>query len=411
LILLKYLDSLEERNPASVLAKVRKIDWSSAKSAFDQQFPLYQLEHLEWLRTRIKFEESVEKDAVSPHWYQTTILVLVEAQKFQEFTNVVLGLNSSFFAHFAQIHILRKQPMLAAAILSRQLEFINKLKSHFHRITDYSASIKQAQIIDLEWPKIEIEKWNQKIQEADRSLGARLTRVASQLFLEKREESIPDYRGQFLHDLGERLFTFLYTNDSTTFAAMFGPYFMMSFLNFEHLKSQIGEITIFTESRVHIAAASLHDLIDICGYSLLFAEYHQNPQFKTVVEETWNKYLEAQAVLPFIAAIVQAENYKFYLPHRGLLRTNWSIRVRDLLSRLPSKTYVVGRFSEVTRVIHHSALVRRVADRLSVEGIDIFVALYLSTRPEAKGLKWGFKRPEEFRESLNEEEQSDESET
>jgi hypothetical protein len=83
---------------------------------------------------------------------------------------------------------------------------------------------------------------------------------------------------------------------------------------------------------------------------------------------------------------------RFQIPHRGFVRTDWSIRVQQELNKLPRHHSVrggIGGIFSSDAVIHPSPLVRYCGKYDFYDGRDIFAALYLSKQPGADGLEWG----------------------
>jgi hypothetical protein len=405
-ILLAYCNSLDDRTPTKNAARLSRINWESPNSIYKQNFPLFALEQVEWLLPRMQFELLTEDEFITPLWYQVSILNLTESNKFNESVSELLSLNERFYGAFSDEYLKRGHPLLAAAILSRQIEFLHKTEYQLQTLDSFAQQLDKARVIALSWPEIKPATWREELSKHRHALLARLSKITGVLFIEDRPKDSPDYRGQFLHELGEHVFNSVFNNDVALLKQILPTYFNGSFLNFAHMRPKALQTTPFAEQQLHIAASNLHDLIALSGYAVLFAEYHNNPELAEVVKMAWDEHFDnKRSALPGIAAAVQFENYKFRLPHRGIIRSNWSIRVEELLRRLPKKVVVQGRFSEVMSAVHPSPLVRTCANANDADGIEIFVALYLSLRAEATGLDWGFKRPKDFRRRIEREQE------
>jgi len=100
---------------------------------------------------------------------------------------------------------------------------------------------------------------------------------------------------------------------------------------------------------------------------------------------------------------------RFQIPHRGLVRTNWSMRVQQELNKLPRHTSIRGGLVGISgsdTITHPSALVRYYARYNFHNGRDVFAALYLSQLQGNQGLEWG-PGVRNLKESLEREEKRD----
>ena len=163
------------------------------------------------------------------------------------------------------------------------------------------------------------------------------------------------------------------------------------------------------ETELHIASAVVLDIMDLSGYALLLAEYHQNSEIWKPVESVWRSYLDnSPERLKLLAGVVTLEHIRFQIPHRGLLRTNWSTQVHEMLRQLP-QGLPMGMYSSSHRVQHPSPLVRYVARDEWTDGLDVFIGEFLLKLPGAQQLSWGRHSVESFAEGVKWEEEHSET--
>ncbi len=118
-----------------------------------------------------------------------------------------------------------------------------------------------------------------------------------------------------------------------------------------------------------------------------------------IVVDAWNKYFAERGdepPLPLLAGSIAFTEGAFELPHRGVLRTNWKMRISHRLSDVPRHEVFSRHFiASHTKIEHESALIRIFARELHGsfhDGIDIFITFYLRTKDGADQLDFGWKR-------------------
>ena len=85
-VLLAYSHSTESYGRDVILQRIQRIVWKSKKSIYRAGFYLHILTQLEWLRTRLEFEERVERRVVSAPWYLQELIAQKEAENLHAAT-------------------------------------------------------------------------------------------------------------------------------------------------------------------------------------------------------------------------------------------------------------------------------------------------------------------------------------
>jgi hypothetical protein len=404
-VLLVCSQALEERTPESYQRRLAKISWTNTDSIYRHGFPLDSLDTLEWLQARIAPERWTEGTIVTPVWYSLTLLLLRDARLISALTPNLLSIENRFLKFAADLQ-KAKQPLIAAAVISRGLEYVSKLEFHLQKFVACSKSITANQKIrGLDWPKIDTTSWEKTLTTQSQLLRDRAAQLIPSLVVQNTDDKVPDYRGQFIQVVGNDLLSKAIAGDSNGFAKLFSAYFVGCFTVSQDLRpSDLTSAPHLLEERFHVASAPLIDLMDLSGYARLLSEFHNKPELWQPVQTAWDLYLEkTSSGLQFLSAVVSLENIRFMLPHRGALRTEWEIKINNLLGKLPLRILARGRFSELEAFTHESALVRMFANSGQMDGVEVFVGDFLARKTGSDGLTWGYKRPRDFQRRLEQE--------
>jgi len=272
--LTRYTAELEKRGVEETKKHLQNIKWRNAKSIYRGFFRANELRQLEWHLPRVELEERVEGQTITPLWYAQALVSKSQAESLQENVNALVCNGNEAFRIWADQ--LTKQGLIwqSAAILSRHLEYLRKLetrclplfKAHF-------AALQSARYLsDLKWPDIKPDDWYDQVRKFHDALNEAMAGHILLLQRSKRPDGVPDYFGQFVHTIGESLFEDILSQRLNEAKAVFPAYFSGSLALFDELKPPAGEFDVWFEQRVQIAAAPILDVMELCGYSILFSE-------------------------------------------------------------------------------------------------------------------------------------------
>jgi hypothetical protein len=410
-IMLAYRAALEHRTPDSTIRRLKKIRWQNPESLYLNDFVIEELREIEWMLPRIQMEIEVEGKVQTPRWYQQDIVMKFQAERLAECVNTIIESGNVFFQSWSERLVKSGRVWQSAAVLSRCLEYMNKLEGYVlpFFIKYYESLIASKHLTDLPWPGIEPEVWLEKVRDCSSELFKAVAEHIIPLSKAQKPEGVPDYRGQFVNETGENLFDSLLRRRIDEVLLLIGPYIAGTFVLFGELRPTTTEFDVWAEQKLQIAMAPVLDALELCGYAKLLSELYADDKLWEAVSSVWDRYLKQSLVtLPWLAAIITGGIPRFQIPHRGILRTNWSMRIQQELRKLPRHrpTYggIVSHFRSDT-VSHPSPLVRYCAKYEFHNGRDIFAALYLSKLPGAEGLDWG-NGVQSLVESLSREEKS-----
>jgi hypothetical protein len=215
-------------------------------------------------------------------------------------------------------------------------------------------------------------------------------------------EGIPDYFSRAVHIAGEKSYDALYENEQTNFLRIFPNYFFGTIRTFEVLREKTADW--HSEQSVSIITDPLLDLVDLSGYAYLFSELHQNSDLWNICKNTWDGYLESSRNerSESFAGIINYKSREFMITPRGIIRTQWKMRIERLLESMPRITRLITTMSVVPHfesIIDHPSLLVKIYGgnrdwgiSSFYNGIDAFVEFYFRAHPESENLGFGTKR-------------------
>lgn len=399
-LLLSYSKTFDELSRTEVSKKLSHIRWRNAEDIYIRGFRMYLLPRLEWLKPRLTFELSVENEIISPLWYQTELVLQIEAEQFVENVNCLISTCTNQYQQLIDQMNTAKHPWLSSAIVSRQWEYWNKLQNRLNNFAKVWADISTSRNIEgLAWPDFDMVKGQEQVRNRQQELLRLMSKHSTLLLLFSRPDEFPDYGGQFLHTSGEAVIDALCNNDLKIVGDIFKSYFYGCLLKFDTLRPKQKATDWRAQQEFKIAAAPLLDLIDLSGYARLLADFHGNDNLWAEIKSVWDEYLDKEQAsnpINLLAAAIHITEVMFEIPYRSTLRINWKQRVASSLATLPRReVYRSGSMIHDNIVIHKSPLVRIFARERHGsfhDGIDIFIALYLKKRPEKVDIDFGRRR-------------------
>jgi len=421
-IALACREHIEAIDADKVENKLSKIIWENDADLYKQEFFPYCLPRLEWFKLRLSFEDVVEGYRITPIWYQKELLLQIEADVLAEVTDSLISKGANLYKSWITKTMNSKHPWLVGAIISREWEYWHKVD---HQIEIWPAKWSnlsdKRKIEGLPWSNFVCEKLKEASKNRQAELLKQMSRQTLLLALLKRPDGFPDYAGQFLHTSGEVALDALIINNVDLLSNVFEPYLYGCIMRFDSLRPKTGSMDWHVQQDFKIAAAALLDVMDLSGYARLMADCHGNEQLWQVIVSSWNKYFAEKgkrSPLQLLAGAIAFTEGAFEIPHRGVLRTNWQMRIKGKLSDVPRhEVYSRRHIGSDTVIDHDSPLVRVFAHETygSIrDGIDIFITFYLRKKEGADQLDFGLTRRDLQkyldREARNSEQTEDEEE-
>ncbi|WP_420554513.1 hypothetical protein [Neptuniibacter marinus] len=404
----KHIESIDSE---AVARRLIKVTWRNDSDIYKHGFPSYYLPRLEWFKPRLKFEVFTEGRKVTPIWYQKELLLQIEADTFVENTKALINEGASLYKSWIAKTTDTKHPWLVGAVMSREWEFWHKVGDQMEIWPNKWSNLSDEKKIEgLPWSEFEFEKLEKASKERQSELLELMSTQNLMLAFLERPGGFPDYAGQFLHTSGEVSFEALLNNEQKLLGNVFKMYLYGCIMRFDSLRPKSASMDWRAQQEFKIAAAPLLDLMELSGYAKLMADYHNNDQLWQTVTGAWNEYFVKrgeETSLSLLAGSIAFTEGAFEIPHRGVLRTNWKIRISRRLLNVPRhEVFLQHSIGSHTEIDHDSALIRIFARELHGsfhDGIDIFMAFYLRTKEGADQLDYGWKR-RDLQDSLEREE-------
>lgn len=408
-IFLSFLKTFEIYNREEISYKLSKINWNHKKSIYKIGFPYFCSEHLQWLSERIDFELKVEGKVITPNWYQTEIISLHIYNKLSDNINLILDSMFNAIEKWKTNYSKKEMIIIHSAILSREWELFHKIQRGLFQLEKVAKNLFENRSIEgLNWENIDWEKIKITLEEKRSKILLEMAKKNIELSVENRPKEFPDYQGQFLHTLSESVIDAICQNNTDILKSIFRSFYYGCIIKFEDLKPIVKKVDWRVKQKFKMAIAPLLDLVDVSGYDYLMSEYYENTFIWEIIKNTWDEYLNTdteQKLSVLSSAIVLTEN-SFEIEYRGIVRTNWQMKIERILELLPRKQSYRHEFYPripYEQVEHKSALVRLMARyRLSAmfDGIDIFSYFYFSTHPGKKNITFG-RKSEQLKEAID----------
>lgn len=383
-------------NIEHLFTEIENMDWINPGRIYNLGLPYPVLERLEYIQKRLEFERKTEGHIVSSAWYITLLISQSLAFSVEIQLKVFFSLLENHYIQLAKLLIQKEQFILSIQILSRGLEFTNKITYHLGNVQRTTDSFSKYKFVKtLPWPAIDWEEYRKELIGQNNELLFLLSQCIPKYPKKLFSEDFPDYLGLAVHTSGEALFDALDNNNHTLFEKIFPNYF----LGILEIHDRLLNRNPLWTPREKLAALSepFLDLIDLSGYAYIYSEYHQNSMFWKACKDLWDRFLssvDTERILNQFASEIYHSKHLFAITARSLTRTNWEIRLNGSLSKFPRKIKWVHSFHALNILEHPSRLIRVLGGTDDFRfnyyhAADIFIDLYLKTFPKVDGLDFG----------------------
>lgn len=402
-LFLGFREGIESLDLTALSEKIGSIDWSNAESIYHLGLPGFCLEQAEHIRRRIDFEILVEGHPVSAPWYVRQLMCLTLATGIRDQFAILCDESRDLYLS-PERWVGKGHSLHAAALVARGLEFSEKLLVHLPTLEGFSKSLDEARIEkSIRWPEWDWAKKRELVTELGKQLEIDSAQLIPELSAYASIKDFPDYFSRAVHTTGQACFSALIGNDAALFSMLFPRYFSGVFRTLTALGN---ETTGWNPDMA--ALAQVEPVIDLCtlsGYSCFMAEYHQNTSLWEPCRTVWERYLSGDqkiARLGWLAANSRYSRSLFAITDRSVLRTQWKMSIDRAIKALPRKRSLLSRRTSVPiekAIVDHPSLLVRVAGGIYddmipsfVDGLDIFVGLFLRTLDKETGLDYGVRK-------------------
>ena len=393
---LGFKNKLTTINIEILLEKIKTIDWKEPQHIYNLELPYPVLERLEFLQKRLEYERKTEGKIVSPPWYITLLISQSLAFSFKTQLDIVFSFLEDFYIKIAETLIQKNQFAFAIQIISRGLEFSNKLSHNINIIQEIEKTFLCYKYIkSLPWPEMDWKKFQFELINRNNQQVILLSQCITNFPKTEFSENFPDYFGLAVHTSGEALYSAMEGNNHLLFEKLYQNYFHGILRIHDRL---LKRDPMWSHSDQMIALSEpILDLINLSGYAYIFSEYHQNSDIWTTCKNCWDHFLEsvdAPNLIKQIGTMIYQNNHLFAVTPRSLTRSNWEIRLNHSLNKYPRKSKLVFSFHSLQIIDHPSLLIRVIGgtDNFGYHAhsaSDVFIDLYLKSFPESKNIDFG----------------------
>lgn len=409
-LLQAFVKRFDENNISAVKKRLTKLSWKSHVSFYELKLSEKALDTLEWLQPRLAFEKRVEKSKITPNWYIYGQVCKAEAEQFKDSLTSLLRGAESLYSNSVEKNIKDRQHWLAATSISREREFWTKYSYWEHIIEEQWRDFILEKRVDGEYfPSLDFQAFDDLKNERAEGLATAMAEVSLALLYQERSEQYPDFSGQFLHALGEDAFQSIIKGNLTAFSRIYPSFWVGCFKQFEKIrpKDEDEDEEKYKINKLKISLAPLMDLMELTGYAILMASYHDEVKFNSEALKMWDNYFDDDSKrVGFIISAIQLIDSSFEIAHRDTQRFNWKQAIEQMLSSIKTDD-IHHDWNMVPEkiVLHECPLVRLLRTQRGISfynGIDIFITKYMLTRKDALDVKFSNYR-RDFRDEVTHE--------
>lgn len=153
--------------------------------------------------------------------------------------NVLIVTAQEIFDKWLALASTNELYWVRATIINRETEYWAKIEYQFHRLHQHGNELgADRRIDDLPWPKIDFNLLEESKARRRNFLLKLMAEEATRLGALTRPNSYPDFAGQFLHAVGEKLLASLISNDAEIVDESFGYFFASSLMQYDQLRAK-----------------------------------------------------------------------------------------------------------------------------------------------------------------------------
>jgi len=404
-----------------LIEEIDQIKWSKAKSVYYSKLPGKTLAVNERNQRQYANEIIIEGRAISPQWYLRNLATQQYLAQLKKYYDLVKSYNESIFKKRIDELITEQEPLQAAHLNDRWMEFTNKLLSLGQKVQFFVESCSDLnKVEDLPWTVMDSDQERETVQSYNRQATDKIAQLVVPLSLLPEHElnDLPDYFGQaFIFGL-QAAYDAAKSNDPERLRAIFNGVFAASLKATDKVRDDVKGW--LEQSQILLVTECTEDILVLSGFIKVYAELYENPELWEVCKETWDRYLTISedpksTIERIVAACIYRDSRLGVIMHRATVRFNWD---RMLTQVLKEKGFDVGLFSRNTNSFeqdaepdHPSPLVRTMVKHslMDYEARAVFFVTYLSKHPAATDITLEFPDRRDLEEQLEREERQAET--
>lgn len=392
---LGFMTSINKLDVPSLRNELKRTNWVKPKSPYKFLLPLDTIKTLEKVHDGAIFEKSAGTLHKTQGWYVSELTLNNLDWFIYRQWNSIMEIFEIWYSDAGKQLSSSKKYNQSAAIYSRAVEQAWKLHNHLDRIQEVVEQLREDVKLDFNRPDWNWDKEQERVSafrtQAIEGMADLIPEMATQEQTASLE--IPDFFGGAVHFVGEACYDALAEGDVERFKTLFPKYFVGILGVFDRVRPQIQGWTM----ELTWLAEPLIDLINLSGYSYIYAEYHNKPEIWSACKGVWDNYLGTPSELPriqLLSVLISHHKNQFAIAPRENLRSRWAIHLANMINSIPVKDEGDG-FRSRRKLDHTSDFISNIApfDRrmpfMTTHALEVFVAKYLIERSDASGLDFG----------------------
>lgn len=385
----KFIDLKQE----DFIQKFESIDWGDKKHIYKGKFCPKMLEHLEKIQNGIEFEKKIEAKQISPQWYIRQLLCMHEVNLYSQSIDVIVSTLEQLTIISEKL-LDEKKFVLSAFSSQRGLELSNKTKAHFRNIEVFiqGLSSKVVKEKELSFDEISWKEIRKKIQENFDKLVLVKAKCLLSLSLVERDSNQPDLFGQTYETVCQEAYNSLELNNDGKFKELFHFLFLGALRAYEVLRKELAGRDV--EVTISFISEPLIDLLELSGYAKVYSELYDVKQFWEECVLSWDRYFESlktdeerKRMVELLVQTVEFRSTQFKLLPRDIIRTNWEMRLNNVLREKGFMADIMEMDGRRTPPSSHKSKIIQILAKGHFTHLittkEIFIITYLLKRPEA----------------------------
>jgi len=394
-ILLGLSERLSDISPDSLGKTIDGMRWRRPGAIYSCRFPRAVVKRVEFIRDRLLFERDVEGKPCSPSWYlrQLTASAFVEFLR-DSLQGIMTELEACFVTGLESLADTNASARLAC-LIEAGLEACNKCDAHFEQMRTWHGAISQfRRVPEIAWPEIDWGQLGERVDKCRKRLLETYAKLAPALVSLPTSDEWPDFFGHAYTVLAQKAYEAMASGDEALVTKLYPSFFAACLA----APSRISPLLEGQSDRIRTIywSESFVDLMCLSGVAIIYSELGGKSLWR-VAKATWDSHLDKlPEAKDFLHGLFAAIRYRDSLPAltpRCTLRTSWKLDTHRRLSERGLTGWVqppvlLGGRRPSPR--HSSELINCITqtDMPSADDPeDIFIAMYLGTRPEAAGLQ------------------------
>ena len=378
-------------------AKIDRVDFSSKKGLYAQNFPSEIIVRLEDLQKRLKFEIAAEGEIITQKYYIDQLVATAVLEFINSIPDKITRMLDEEMIKFSAKLLDQKNYIMLLPLFDRILEALNKAFSFANQLKhDEEAVAKFIKVKDIPHIRVNVEDFHKKLTERKRIVLEYFSKLSGVVSLIPQHDSvIPDYFGNYYFRLSQLCVEAIVKNDAELFSKIFPAYFSHSFSVYNYLCKKFNEGNANKEYWATRISGVIMNLFIISGYALIYREIGQKEIWQAADKEwkTITEILKRDSLKDVLHDMIQITSTNiFYASSTNQIKFEWERLVKsDLFEKKIIEERDSDFFGREPKRRHQSDILEILSRNNNTFlswhcGAEVvFIACYFEELPDDKG--------------------------